>query len=482
MRFRLADIDEQRPSGRCPRPRRDALRRHPVGGHFIGRRERHDSSLIAFPSERWRRLIPLAFITERQEREMSTTPRTFVMIGAGLAGTAASEALRTEGFDGRIVMLGNEHSYPYDRPPLSKDYLQGKSERDKIFLHPDAWYAQQQIELRLGVQVTALDRSNRQVRIEGGERIGYDKLLLATGSTPRYLDVPGAELGNVLYLRRVDDCEAMQTALIAANRVVIIGAGWIGLEVAAAARATGCEVAVVERGELPLLRVLGREMAEVYAALHRAHGVELRLGATLATITGENGKATGILLSDGMQIEADVVVVGVGITPNTALAEAAGLTVEDGVLVDEHLVTSDPDVFAAGDVANVYYPHLGTHLRLEHWSAALNQGPVAAANMVGKDTLYDQVPYFFSDQYEMGMEYSGYVGADGYDEVVFRGEVDTGEYLAFWLRDGRVRAGMNVNVWDRTDTIAALVRSGVRVDRARLVNPDVDLADVYPPR
>jgi 3-phenylpropionate/trans-cinnamate dioxygenase ferredoxin reductase subunit len=409
-----------------------------------------------------------------------TTTQTFAIIGAGLAATSAAEALRSEGFDGRIVLLGNENAHPYNRPPLSKDYLQGTSERDSLFLHPDAWYTEQQIDLRLGVEVTAIDRSERQVHTAGGQRIGYDKLLLATGSAPRRVDVPGAEFDNVLYLRRLDDCEAMKTAFSAANRVVIIGAGWIGLETAAAARAAGCEVTVVEMTELPLLRVLGREMAEIYAALHRAHGVELLLDATLTEITGENGRATGIMLGDGTRIAADAVVVGVGITPNTALAETAGLTIENGVLVDQCLVTSDPDVFAAGDVANAYYPHLGVHLRLEHWSAALNQGPVAAANMLGNTTAYDQVPYFYSDQYEMGMEYSGHVGADGYDEVVFRGDVDTGEYVAFWLRDERVLAGMNVNVWGLTDSIADLVRSGARVDRTRLVDPDIDLDDVQP--
>lgn len=224
--------------------------------------------------------------------------------------------------------------------------------------------------------------------------------------------------------------------------------------------------------------MLGRELAEIYAGLHRAHGVELRLGASLAAIIGEDGKATGVRLGDGTEFTADAVVVGVGITPNIALAQEAGLSVDNGLLVDEHLVTNDPDVFAAGDVANVYYPHLGTHLRLEHWSAALNQGPVAATNMLGGDAAYDQVPYFYSDQYDMGMEYSGYVGADGYDEVVFRGDVDNGEYVAFWLRDRRVVAGMNVNVWDVTDTIADLVRSGARVDRPRLVDSETPLTEV----
>jgi 3-phenylpropionate/trans-cinnamate dioxygenase ferredoxin reductase component len=216
----------------------------------------------------------------------------------------------------------------------------------------------------------------------------------------------------------------------------------------------------------------------MYAALHRNHGVELRLGTGVAEITGKDNKATGVRLADGSLIDADAVVVGVGITPNTGLAEAAGLPVDNGVVVDEHLVTTDPDVFAAGDVANSYYPLLGTHLRLEHWSAALNQGPVAAANMAGRATPYDHVPYFFSDQYDMGMEYSGYVGGGRYDEVVFRGDVAKGEFIAFWMGGGRVLAGMNVNVWDVTDAIQALVRSGQPVDPARLADPASPLQEL----
>ncbi len=410
---------------------------------------------------------------------MDMTQQTFVIIGAGLAGTTAAEALRTEGFGGRVVLLGEESVYPYDRPPLSKDYLQDKSELDKIFLHPDAWYAHQHIELRLGQTVTAFDRGAHQVSTAAGERIGYDKLLLATGSTPRRLSMPGAKLDGVLYLRRLGDCEAMKAAFAAGGRVAIIGAGWIGLETAAAARAAGCAVTVVDVAELPLLAVLGKELAEIYAGLHRRHGVEFRLGTKLAGISGKDGAATGLRLQDGELIAADTVIIGVGITPNIDLAKAAGLAVDNGVLVDEHLATSDPDIYAVGDVANAYYPHLDTHLRLEHWSAALNQGPVAAANMLDKNTSYDQVPYFFSDQYEMGMEYSGYVAKGHYDEVIFRGDVDKGEYLAFWLREGRVVAGMNVNIWDVTDTIAALVRSGEPVNRARLVNPEVPLDDIH---
>ncbi|GLP80991.1 hypothetical protein TUM20984_24110 [Mycobacterium antarcticum] len=308
-----------------------------------------------------------------------------------------------------------------------------------------------------------------------GETLGYDKLLVATGSSPRRLTVPGADLAGVHYLRRVADSEALQAAFASAQRVAIIGAGWIGLETAVAARAAGCHVTLIERAKLPLLAVLGEEVAETCATLHRAHGVELRLDAGVAEIIGASDKATGVRLADGDLVAADAVVVGVGITPNTELAEAAGLHVDNGIVVDEHLSTSDPAVFAAGDVANSYYPLLGKHLRLEHWSAALNQGPVAAANMMGTVTPYDHVPYFFSDQYDIGMEYSGYIGPDGYDRVVFRGDVPSGEFIAFWMRDGRVLAGMNVNTWGVTDAIEALVRSGARVDPAALADPEVRL-------
>ncbi len=408
-----------------------------------------------------------------------TAEETFVIVGASLAGAKAAEALRTEGFDGRVVLIGEEAERPYERPPLSKDYLQGKSEKEKIYVHPEGWYASHAVELRLGTRVTAIDRAARQLITQGGERIGYGKLLVTTGSAPRRLPVPGGHLDGVLYLRGVQDCEAIKAAFATAKRAAIIGAGWIGLETAAAARAAAVEVTVLETAKLPLLGVVGPEVATVFADLHRDHGVDLRFGVQVAEIIGADHRASGVRLADGSQIDADVVVVGIGITPNTGLAEMAGLVIDNGIVVDEHLRSTDPDVFAAGDVASAYYPSLGRHLRLEHWSAALNQGPVAAANMVGRATAYDQVPYFFSDQYDMGMEYSGYVEGGRYDQVVFRGEVAKREFIVFWLRQGRVLAGMNVNIWDVTGAIAALVRSGGQVDAARLSDPDVALEDLW---
>lgn len=407
-----------------------------------------------------------------------TRQPTFVIVGAGLAGASAAQALRANGFNGPVVLLGAESEYPYQRPPLSKDYLQGRSEKNEIYVHPPNWYADHDIDVRTATRVSALDLTEHHVTGGDGECFGYDKLLLATGSVVRRLDVPGADFDGVHYLRNLADCEALKAAFGKSGPVAIIGAGWIGLETAAAARAAGCEVTVVERAELPLLGALGREMGEIYAALHWAHGVSLRLDAGVAEITGSNGHATGVRLDDGSVIAADTVVVGVGVTPDTALAEAAGLHVDNGVVVDEHLRTSDPDVVAAGDVANAYYPHLRTHLRLEHWSAALNQPAVAAATMMGREESYDRVPYFFSDQYEMGMEYSGYVAAGDYDEVVFRGDRGTGEYIAFWIRDDRVLAGMNVNVWDVAAEIAGLIRRGRPVDRAALTDPAVPLTAI----
>ena len=413
-----------------------------------------------------------------ESRDEMTRRQTFVIVGGGLAGAKAAEALRTEGFDGRVVLIGDETERPYDRPPLSKDYLQGKSEKEKIYVHPEGWYDDHDVELRLNCPATLIDVAAHQLTVQSGEHFDYDKLLLTTGSSPRRLKVPGNDLDGVLYLRRVADCEAIKAAFTTAKRVAIIGAGWIGLETAAAARAAGVEATVLETAELPLVRVLGPEVAEIFLNLHTRHGVTMRMGVEVAEITGVDHRTSGVRLADGDEIDADVVIVGVGITPNTELAEAAGLTIDNGIVVNEHLRSSDPDIFAAGDVANAWYPSLGRHLRLEHWSAALNQGPVAAANMLGRALAYDRVPYFYSDQYELGMEYSGYVESGHYDQIVFRGEVAKGKYIVFWLGQGRVLAGMNVNVWDVTEAIANLVRSGDQIDVTRLRDPEVALEDL----
>jgi 3-phenylpropionate/trans-cinnamate dioxygenase ferredoxin reductase component len=401
----------------------------------------------------------------------------YVIVGASLAGARATETLREEGFDGPIMLIGEETERPYERPPLSKDYLLGKAERDVIYVHPQSWYAEHDVDLRLGARVTGLDPAAHEVTLDDGSRAGYARLLLATGSTPRRLPVPGADYDGVLYLRRVADSDQIKATLAAVSRVAVIGAGWIGLETAAAARAAGVQVTILERGELPLLQVLGREAAQVFAALHRDHGVDLRAGAQVSEITGSGGRADGVRLADGSHIKADAVIVGIGITPNVQLGEAAGLKVGNGIMTDARLRSSDPDIYAAGDVASAYHPLLGRHIRVEHWYNALHQPQAAARAMLGQDAAYDRVPYFYTDQYDLSMEYAGYTEPGGYDQVVFRGDVGRREFIAFWLGGGRVLAGMNVNIFDVNDTIQAIVRGGRAVDTGRLADPDVPLEE-----
>jgi 3-phenylpropionate/trans-cinnamate dioxygenase ferredoxin reductase subunit len=351
----------------------------------------------------------------------------------------------------------------------------GTTERDAIFVHPEGWYAEHDVELRQGVQATALNGSRHEVTLGTDETVQYDKLLLATGAEPRRLRVPGVDLDGVHYLRRVSDSERLKDAFGSASRAVVVGGGWIGLETAAAARAAGVDVTVLERGELPLQGILGAEVAEVFAALHRDNGVDLRVRAEAAEFLGDNGTVRGVRLTNGDHIAADLVIVGVGVIPNTALAEQTGLTVNNGVVVDEHLRTSDPDIVAVGDIANAYHPVLKRHLRVEHWANARRQPPVAARTMLGRPAVYDRMPYFFSDQYNLGMEYAGFVEPGGYDEVVLRGDVDGLKFLAFWLSGGRVLAGMNVNVWDVNADIDRLVASGRKVNGDELADPEVPL-------
>ena len=392
---------------------------------------------------------------------------THVIVGAGQAGAKAAETLREGGVDGRVVLRGAEPDRPYERPPLSKDYLRGESERDAAYVHPPEFYEQHDVELRTEAVVEAIDLGAREVALVGGERIGFARLLLATGAEPRRL--PGVE--GVHYLRDFRDSDALRAMLDQGGRMAVIGAGWIGCEVAASARQKGLEVTLIEQASAPLEGVLGRELGEIYAAVHRDHGVEVVTSATVEAIEGGR-----VALAGGRAVECDHVVVGIGVAPRTALAEAAGLEVENGILVDERLRASADGVFAAGDVANAAHPLLGTRLRVEHWHNALEQGPAAARSMLGTGEPYDRIPYFFSDQYDVGMEYAGY--AAEWDEVVFRGDVDGREFIAFWLKDGRVLAGMNVNIWDVTDDIQALIRSGATVDPARLRDPDVELASL----
>jgi 3-phenylpropionate/trans-cinnamate dioxygenase ferredoxin reductase component len=399
---------------------------------------------------------------------------TFVIVGAGLAGAKAAEALREEGFDGRVVLVGAEPERPYERPPLSKDYLRGESPREKAYVHPAAFYAEQDIELRLGTAVEAIDPGAHEL-VLGAERLRYDRLLLATGAEPRRLVIAGGDLDGVHLLRTFADADALRARLDAGGRVVVVGAGWIGSEVAASARQKGLEVTLVDPLSVPLERVLGAEVGAVYRDLHRERGVDLRLGTGVAAFEGD-GRVERVRTSDGGAIDCDLVVVGVGVAPRVGLAQEAGLAVGDGILVDAGLRTSAADVFAAGDVAGAEHPLLGRRIRVEHWANAIDQGAAAGRAMLGRDVAYDRVPYFFSDQYDVGMEYAGH--ALGWDRVVFRGDPAGREFIAFWLADGRVVAGMNVNVWDVNEQIQELVRSRRRVDPARLADADAALGEL----
>jgi 3-phenylpropionate/trans-cinnamate dioxygenase ferredoxin reductase subunit len=401
--------------------------------------------------------------------------RTFVIVGASLAGATAAETLRLEGFEGRVVLIGEESLRPYQRPPLSKDYLRGEVGDEKVFLHDEGFYEDQNIELLLSTPVRALDVQSREVVFGSGERYGYDAILVATGAAPRELSVPGSDLPGVHYLRNLEDADLLREAIQGGGRVVVIGGGWIGCEVAASARKLGADVAVVEVDQYPLQRVLGAELGRFYRDVHAEQGIELHLGVAVESLRG--GTTVGeVCLSDGESLSADVVVVGVGVAPRVELAEAAGVVLDNGIVTDEHLATNVPGVFAAGDVSSAWHPMLGRHIRLEHWSSALNQGPVAAQNMLGVPTPYTRIPYFFSDQYEIGMEYTGQGNAS--DDIVFRGDPDSREFIAFWVRGGRVAAGMNVNVWDVAEPMAALIAAGSQVDPALLADPDVDLSSL----
>ncbi|MFF0381498.1 NAD(P)/FAD-dependent oxidoreductase [Streptomyces sp. NPDC004286] len=419
---------------------------------------------------------------------MVDADQTFVIVGGGLAGAKAAETLRAEGFTGRVILICDELDHPYERPPLSKGHLLGKEERDSVYVHEPAWYARNDIELHLGQTVDALDRAARTVRLgDDGTLIRYDKLLLVTGAEPRRLDVPGTDLAGVHHLRRLAHAERLKGVLAALGRdnghLVIAGAGWIGLEVAAAAREYGAEVTVIEPEPAPLYGALGPELGNLFAELHREHGVRFHFGVRLTEIIGQDGMVLAAHTDDGEEHPAHDVLAAIGAAPRTSLAEAAGLDLADrdlggGIAVDERLRTSDPDVFAAGDVAN--FPLLGTRLRVEHWANALNGGPAAARAMLGQDVTYDRVPYFFSDQYDLGLEYSGWAPPGSYDQVVLRGDAGKREFIAFWLREGRVLAGMNVNVWDVTEHIQRLIRSGAVVDVEALADPHVPLADLVP--
>jgi 3-phenylpropionate/trans-cinnamate dioxygenase ferredoxin reductase component len=400
-----------------------------------------------------------------------------VIVGASLAGARAAETLRAEGFTGSVVVVGAEHELPYDRPPLSKGALKGSETFDSAYLHPEHWYDEQHIELRLGREVRRIDTAAHQVETEHLS-LPYDKLLLATGSRVRRIDVPGADAEGLHYLRTMEDSQRLRKRLEDRPDLVVVGGGWIGLEVAAAAREHGASVTVLEPQPTPLYGPLGPEIGQFYADLHLSNGVDLRVGEGVQEVRTDGGHVSGVVTARGETLHADMVVVGVGVVPNVELAAAAGLDVDDGVLCDQTLRSSDPDIYAAGDIANWFNPLLGRRVRVEHWANAHDGGQAAGRAILGQDVVYDVVPFFYSDQYDTGMEYAGHVPRGVRPSVVTRGAPASREFMAFWLDEGHVLAGMHVNVWDTIDAVQDLIRAGEPVDPERLADPDVPLGEV----
>jgi 3-phenylpropionate/trans-cinnamate dioxygenase ferredoxin reductase subunit len=398
--------------------------------------------------------------------------QTFVIAGASLAGAKAAQELREHGFDGRIVLIGTEPERPYERPPLTKDYLRGESEREKAYVHTADFYEKHDIELMTSTTVTAIDPDGSRLTLDGGGGLSYDALLLTTGSEPRRITVPGAELEGIHYMRSLADCDVLRQRIDDSECVAVVGAGWIGSEFAASARQLGLEVTVIDPLAVPNERIFGPEVGSFYRDVHVQHGVEMLLGQGIEAFEGD-GTVSRVRTSGGKVVECDFAVVGIGITPRTGLAADAGLEVDNGIVTNERLETSAPGIFAAGDVASAWHPFYEQRVRVEHWANALNQGPAAARAMLGEDVSYDRIPYFFSDQYDVGMEYSG--NSTSWDQVVFRGDRDGGEFVAFWLSGGRVVGGMNVNVWDVNQHVQELIRSRRVVDVAALTDPDTPL-------
>lgn len=399
---------------------------------------------------------------------MSEAPHT-VIIGGGLAAAKTAETLRNGDYAGEITIVAGESLVPYERPPLSKEYLLGKSAREDAFVHPAEWYAEHQVNLLLGQKATAIDRGARTVTLADGQQLAYSSLVLATGSAPRVPGIPGEDLPGVYSLRTFPDSDNLRGLFSHGGHLVIVGAGWIGLEVAAAARAADVKVTVVAPNDVPLGNILGTEIGHHFRALHEKNGVTFKLGTSVSEILSDGGNGAGVMTDDGA-VPGTAVLLAVGAVPETSLAAAAGLAVDNGIVVDSSLRTADPYILAAGDVANAEHATLG-RLRVEHWDNAIRQGKLAAATILGKGDVYDWQPYFYTDQYDLGMEYVGH--ASGKSDVVIRGSLDSGAFIAFWLDGGMVSAAMNVNIWDVNDTLRALV--GQRIAPEKLSDESIPL-------
>lgn len=402
-----------------------------------------------------------------------------VIIGGGLAGAKTAETLREHGYAGDITLLAGEAHAPYERPPLSKEVLQGQAEAASTYVHPQEWYEENSVDLRTGESAVSIDPQAHTVLTGSGENIEYEKVLLATGSRARKLDLPGSDLPGVFTLRTIDDARSLYDALrVGEHKLVVVGSGWIGMEVAASAKTLGNSVTVIGHSKVPLSRALGEKIGARYQQLHTENGVEFRMHASTEAILGRD-RVEGVQV-DGDTIDATLVVIAVGAVPNIEVAERSGIQVDNGVPTDASLETSMKDVFAAGDITNEMHPVLDARVRVEHWGTALAQGEAAARSMLGQDVSYDNIPYFYTDQFDLGMELAGYPPLMADADVVIRGDFDGNEYIAFWLKDSKVVGGMNVNIWDVNDTIQELISSETEVTVEQLQDTNVPLDSLVP--
>ncbi len=407
-----------------------------------------------------------------------TDPGTFVVVGASHAGGRAVQAMRMAGFAGRIVLIGEESYLPYERPPLSKELLTGDDGIERAQLNPPSWYEEQNIELKLGVRAVAIDRAAKTVRCADDSNVTYDRLMLTTGARVRRLALPGADLPGVHYLRDYRDTEAIRAALREKARVVVVGGGFIGLETAASARTRGCDVTVLEVAPRLMSRAVAPEIGDYFAELHRGRGIDLRLEAGIAAIEGE-GRVAGVRLADGEVVPADLVVIGIGILPNVELAEEAGLAVENGIVVDEFGRSSDPDIFAAGDVVSQPNAFLGRRVRLESYQNAQDQAMAVARNMCaapGEEKPYQDRLWVWTDQYDVNLQMLGF--PDGYDRLVWRGERASGSFTLFYMKGDRILAVNTVNNGKDMRLCERLMYSGKTFEDAGLSNPEVRLRDL----
>ena len=395
--------------------------------------------------------------------------------GAGHAAGQLVTSLRQNKFDGEIVLVGDEPYLPYQRPPLSKKYLAGELAAERLYVKPESFYEEAGVELHLDTRIEAIDRGDRCLCIEGGERIAYDKLVLAVGSRVRRLPVDGVTLPGVHYLRGIGDVDNIREGLESGRRIVVIGAGYIGLEVAAVARQAGLEVTVIEMADRVMSRVVSPELSDFYQIEHTNQGVKLRLSTGVESINGKR-RVKSVTTSDGDDIPADLVVIGVGIVPNTELASAAGLDVDNGIVVDDHCRTSDPDIFAVGDCTLHPNDIYGRNLRLESVHNALEQAKTAAANLCGGDVAYSEVPWFWSDQYDLKLQIVGL--SEGYDEVVIRGKPAERSFSCAYLKDSRLIAIDAINAPRDFVQSKAIIAAGEPIEKERLGDPETQLKDL----